>query len=147
MIVKLFQTPLILWIPPFHRKCGRTIQYIGYWVFAECSSLEALHIPPTVTSIFGSAVKDCASLRIINIPDSIQAIHREDIIGCDKLRRHSHERGVDHDEAYRMTPTGLGIGTILSTTSAVCCDPSVTVHTIQQYIQQHHDNDETRGKN
>ena len=113
-----------------------SLQYIGREAFANCSLLENIYIPPTVTDIQNRAFACCASLRIINIPDSIQLIHYQVIYGChalltDDSTDFNNSQQFDQWVKNRYNPL-----------HNLCWDPSVTVSSIQQYIQQHHDNEE-----
>lgn len=62
-----------------------TINSIGTWAFASCSSLTSITIPNGVTSIDDSAFSGCTSLKSITIPNSVTSISREAFYGCDSL--------------------------------------------------------------
>ncbi len=47
---------------------------IGKYAFADCESLQEIHLPDSITSIGEYAFSGCKSLREINLPDSITSI-------------------------------------------------------------------------
>lgn len=62
-----------------------TIDSIGTWAFARCSSLTNMTIPNDVTSIGDSAFSGCTSLKSVTIPNSVTSIGREAFYGCGSL--------------------------------------------------------------
>ena len=62
---------------------------IGYYYcgsFAECTSLQSVVIPDSVTKIGESAFSGCTSLQSIVIPDSVTEIGRYAFSGCTSLQ-------------------------------------------------------------
>ena len=53
---------------------NNTLEVIGSSAFENCSSLESITIPESVTSIEDSAFDGCSKLTSINIPDSVTSI-------------------------------------------------------------------------
>ena len=59
---------------------------IGIGAFAECSSLQSLTIPNSVTSIGHSAFKGCFSLQSVTIPNSVTTIENDAFYYCINLQ-------------------------------------------------------------
>ena len=115
------------------------LQLIERFAFKNCSSLETIHIPPAVTEICQGAFENCKSLRIMNVPDSVQIISYYIVVGCDDLLMDEERNGQDDIQTWirnRYNPL-----------HNLCWDPSVNATNIQQYIQQHHNNDERARTN
>ncbi len=58
---------------------------IGWYAFYNCSSLESIEIPNSVTSIGYLAFEDCSSLKSIFIPNSVTSIGGLAFYGCSSL--------------------------------------------------------------
>ena len=58
---------------------------IGEYAFYECSSLESIVIPNSVTSIGYAAFSKCSSLESIEIPNSVTNIGNHAFSGCYSL--------------------------------------------------------------
>ena len=101
---------------------------IGQHAFENCSSLEAIFLPPTVTKIDSKPFCKCKSLRTINfldtvavqylgynvIPDSGQHFGYYIVAGCDDLLTDEAKSHVSDGNST----IGSEIDTTLSTTSA-----------------------------
>ena len=59
---------------------------IGDSAFGDCTSLQSINIPDSVTSIGNSAFAYCKSLKSINIPDSVTSIGNSAFWGCESLQ-------------------------------------------------------------
>ena len=62
-----------------------SVTSIGYYAFADCSSLTSVTIPNSVTSIGKGAFSSCSSLTSIAIPNSVTIIGKEAFAGCSSL--------------------------------------------------------------
>jgi len=69
-------------IPPTIQKLP--VAGIGSWAFYECTSLNSINIPNSVTSIGEQAFAE-SSLTSITIPNSINTIRNNTFDGCDNL--------------------------------------------------------------
>ena len=64
---------------------NNTLEVIGGSAFENCSSLESITIPDSVTSIEKSAFKGCSRLTSINIPDGVTSIGERAFYECSSL--------------------------------------------------------------
>ena len=72
---------------------GKNYQIYKY-AFYNCSSLESITIPDSVTSIGDEAFRGCSSLTSITIPDSVTSIGDEAFRGCSSLTSITIPEGV-----------------------------------------------------
>jgi len=59
---------------------------IGIWAFEDCSALQSINIPDSVTEIVLGAFSGCSSLQSIDIPDSVTDIDNWAFKGCSALQ-------------------------------------------------------------
>ena len=59
-----------------------TLESIGKYAFAGCTSLRSLVIPASVTRIGEAAFRGCMELRNINVPDGVTRIENETFSGA-----------------------------------------------------------------
>lgn len=62
-----------------------TTTFSNSYVFYNCSSLESVELPSTLTSISSNCFDGCSSLTTINIPDNVSSIGSYAFYGCTKL--------------------------------------------------------------
>ncbi|MBQ8869431.1 MAG: leucine-rich repeat protein [Oscillospiraceae bacterium] len=62
-----------------------TIDRIPYGFCQDCTSLEKINIPNSVTEIGGNAFKNCTALPDIILPESLITIGSESFYGCSSL--------------------------------------------------------------
>ena len=115
------------------------LQRIGWDAFRGCKSLEAIYLSPTVTDISDRTFEGCTSLRILNIPDSVEYIGDYVIDECDSLLTDKMKEATcdERNQWLRHRYNAL---------HNLCCQPSISPQTIQQYIQDHNDNKEERAR-
>ena len=127
---------------------------IGQHAFENCSSLEAIFLPPTVTKIDSKPFCKCKSLRTINfldtvavqylgynvIPDSGQHFGYYIVAGCDDLLTDEAKSHVSHGDKFHHW-----LRNRYNPLHNLCWDPSVKAYNIQKYIQEHCDNKERAG--
>ena len=71
-------------IPP--KLGGYRVARIGASAFSDCSGLESVIIPDSVTSIGRFAFSGCEKLRSVTMPDSVASIGSAAFNGCERLR-------------------------------------------------------------
>ena len=82
--LKLIKGPLGTKSHTYNIRQGTLV--IGGGAFFECSSLQSITIPDSVTSIGDSAFSWCSSLPSITIPDSVTSIGDRAFEGCSYLQ-------------------------------------------------------------
>ena len=110
------------------------LQCIGQCAFSHCKSLEAIYLPPTVTHIYSCVFQYCTSLRIINIPSNVQYFGLQVVRHCDDLVPADEERSEDQQLQWLQNR--------YNHLHNLCWDPSVSPQAIEQYIQEHKNNEE-----
>ncbi len=75
----------IYYIPQTLKSVTVTGGEILYDAFGDCTALESITLPDSVTSIGEWAFRDCDSLTSITIPDNVTAIGERAFWGCDSL--------------------------------------------------------------
>ncbi len=71
----------------FNEYNGRKVSKIGSYAFKNCSSLERITIPDSVTTIGLNAFENCSSLESIEISDGVTSIGMGAFRGCSSLER------------------------------------------------------------
>ena len=69
-----------------------SVTSIGDGAFYGCSSLETIEIPNSVTSIGNGAFRDCSSLETIEIPNSVTSIGEYAFADCNLIAITLHEK-------------------------------------------------------
>ena len=77
---------------------GKTVTSIGD--FSECTALQKVTIPNTVTSIEHAAFGECTSLKSITIPDSVKERAYEAFISCKSLENIKLPKYLKTIESY-----------------------------------------------
>ena len=72
-----------------------SVTSIGEYAFDYCSSLESIIIPDSVTSIGEGAFYDCLSLTSITIPNSVTSIGENAFYDCVNLDKAFYAGSVD----------------------------------------------------
>ncbi len=101
-------------IPEEH--AGKPVTEIDARAFDNCTNLQSVIIPNTVTVIYGRAFEGCSSLTSIVIPASVTKIYKDAFKGCTSLTSVTFE---DPQGWSRITNWGTGSGT-----SLILTDPS-----------------------
>lgn len=76
------------------------IQKIGYAAFSDCSALESIELPDTVTFVSGFAFAKCTALKSITLPSSVQSIASNAFEGCTALNSVRLEGNVFNLQPY-----------------------------------------------
>ena len=63
-----------------------SVTSIGNSAFYDCSALQSVTIPDSVTSIGDSAFEHCSALQSVTIPDSVTSIGSKAFQSCSKLQ-------------------------------------------------------------
>lgn len=64
-----------------------TVQNIGTYIFAGCSSLTSISLPDELTNIGSWTFSDCSSLTSISLPASVTYIGDNCFYGCSSLKK------------------------------------------------------------
>lgn len=59
---------------------------IGLCAFKDCTSLESIDIPNTVTEIYNQSFEGCSALRNIDLSNSVKIIAEGSFLGCTSLK-------------------------------------------------------------
>ena len=142
-VPKSFEDPSIPYVyhglegecPPFdvaHVKIHEDVKVIKEGAFTDCSSLEAIFIPPTVTEIEILAFSNCCNLKLLNLPENIdlEKVDKNIIEGCDALRAASPQLVLK--ERLKWLTTRYDTYPFRE----LLCNPNVTIKDIQSYIEQ-----------
>ncbi|MDE7086591.1 MAG: leucine-rich repeat domain-containing protein [Clostridia bacterium] len=65
---------------------GLPVTSVGFNAFNDCSDINSITIPDSVTNIEGNAFSECRNLKSINIPDSVTSISDTALYGCIRLK-------------------------------------------------------------
>ena len=64
---------------------GSGTTFLSSWMFENCTKLENVTLPDTLTDICTSAFRNCSSLKSIDIPESVTGIQEYAFYCCDQL--------------------------------------------------------------
>ena len=84
-----------------------SVKYMGYSVFADCSSLNSVTGMASVKNINYSAFKNCVSLTTISIPNGVTRIWDDAFSGCTNLTSINIPDGVTHVGSNAFSGSGL----------------------------------------
>ena len=84
-----------------------SVKYMGYSVFADCSSLNSVTGMASVKNINYSAFKNCVSLTTISIPNGVTRIWDDAFSGCTSLTSINIPDGVTNVGANAFSGSGL----------------------------------------
>ncbi|MDO5589640.1 MAG: leucine-rich repeat protein [Lachnospiraceae bacterium] len=79
------------------------VSSLGRIAFYNCSSLESIEFPETVTVINDSTFQNCSSLTSLNIPGTVKTIGANAFSGCKNLKELKIEDGVTSIGEYAFT--------------------------------------------
>jgi len=111
--------------------------------FDECSSLEAVFLPPTVTYIGNEAFQGCKSLRWLYVPEEIEDIGNKVIYGCDRLLTtvnyefdyeddEEEETAINNDEVNQWLMQRYANLPFHQACSSISITPQMVVHGIER---------------
>ena len=84
-----------------------SVKYMGYSVFADCSSLNSVTGMASVKNINYSAFKNCVSLTTISIPNGVTRIWDDAFSGCTNLTSINIPDGVTNVGSNAFSGSGL----------------------------------------
>ena len=84
-----------------------SVKYMGYSVFADCSSLNSVTGLASVKNINYSAFKNCVSLTTISIPNGVTRIWDDAFSGCTSLTSINIPDGVTNVGSNAFSGSGL----------------------------------------
>ena len=84
-----------------------SVKYMGYSVFADCSSLNSVTGMASVKNINYSAFKNCVSLTAISIPNGVTRIWDDAFSGCTSLTSINIPDGVTNVGSNAFSGSGL----------------------------------------
>ena len=84
-----------------------SVKYMGYSVFADCSSLKSVTGMASVKKINYSTFKKCVSLTAINIPNGVTRIWDDAFSGCTSLTSINIPDGVTNVGSNAFSGSGL----------------------------------------
>ena len=121
---------------------------IGGEAFLDCSSLESVTIPDSVTSIGNSAFEGCSSLTSVTIPNSVTTIGWGTFYGCSSLTSITIPDSVTtiENKAFegcsniKSITIGSGITSIDNELFKYCENAKIYVSDLKSYLNNFSDN-------